>query len=105
MARILCYGTRRLGRFADDWRTFVQDALPHEQRPDDDKFLRMFRMHIGQAAGVLLAIVTELQAYFRFDGADINNRIHKMWAVLMPAFAVKELYKERYKHLMEDKGI
>jgi hypothetical protein len=72
---------------------FIQDALTHEQRPDDDKFLRMFSMHIGQAAGVLLSIVTELQAHFQFDGADINIRIHKMWDVLMPTFAVKELYK------------
>jgi hypothetical protein len=84
---------------------FIQDALPHEQRPDEAKFLRMFSMHISQAAGVSLAIVTELQAYFHFDGADINNRIHKMWDVLMPTFAVKELYKERYQQLMEDKGI
>jgi len=28
-----------------------------------------------------------------------------MWDALMPVFAVKELYKERYKKLMEDKGI
>jgi hypothetical protein len=84
---------------------FIQDALPHEQRPDEDKFLRMFSMHISQAAGVLLAIVTELQAYFHFDGADIDNRIHRMWDVLMPAFAVKELFKERYQQLMEDKAI
>jgi len=84
---------------------YMSDALPHEHRPNDDTFLRFVSMHISQAAGVLLAIVTELQAYFHFDGADINNRIHRMWDALMPTFAVKELYKDRYKQLMEDKGI
>ena len=84
---------------------YVQDALPQEQRPDDDRFLRMFSLHLSQAAGVLLAIVTELQAYFHFDGANINSRIHAVWDALMPSFVVKELYKDRYKQLMEDKGI
>lgn len=84
---------------------YIKDAMPHEQRPTDDEFLRMFSLHVGQAAGVMLAIVTELQAYFNFDGPDINGQIHKMWDVLMPSFPVRELYKERYKQLMENKGI
>jgi hypothetical protein len=49
--------------------------------------------------------VTELQAHFHFDGASIDERIHKMWNALMPTFAVKELYSERYEQLMKDKGI
>ena len=53
----------------------------------------------------MLCIVTELQAYFHFDGADINERIHKMWNALMPTFVVKELYGERYEKLMKDRGI
>jgi hypothetical protein len=85
---------------------YVSDSLPHEERPKlEDGHLRLLSMHIGQAAAVLLCIVTELQAHFRFDGADINQRIHKMWDALMPAFVVKELYSKRYKKLMSDKGI
>jgi hypothetical protein len=85
---------------------YATDSLPHEERPKlDDGHLRLLGTHISQAAGVLLCIVTELQAYFHFDGADINERIHKMWNALMPAFAVKELYRERYEQLMKDKGI
>jgi hypothetical protein len=67
--------------------------------------LRMFSLHLGQAAGVMLAIITELQAYFNFDGPDINGQIHKMWDVLMPSFPVRELYKARYKQLIENKRI
>jgi hypothetical protein len=37
--------------------------------------------------------------------SDIDGRIHEMWIALMPAFAVKELYSERYEQLMKDRGI
>jgi len=85
---------------------YIEDSLPHEESPKlEDGLSRLLGKHISQAAGVLLCIVTELQAYFHFDGADINERIHKIWSALMPAFAVKELYSERYEQLMKDKGI
>jgi hypothetical protein len=63
--------------------------------------------HISQIAGILISVVTELQAHFRFDdvGARINQRIHEVWNALLPAFAVKELYDDRYAQLMKDKGI
>jgi len=56
---------------------------------------------------MLLSIITELQAYFRFDddGARINERIHTMWQELLPVFEVKELYDERYCQLMREKNI
>jgi len=77
---------------------YIEDSLPHEESPKlEDGLSRLLGKHISQAAGVLLCIVTELQAYFHFDGADINERIHKIWSALMPAFAVKELYSERYE--------
>ena len=53
----------------------------------------------------MLCIVTELQAYFHFEGANINERSHKMWNALMPTFVVKELHSERYEQLMKDKRI
>lgn len=64
-------------------------------------------LHLSRAAAILLCIVTELQAYFRFedDGARIDERICEMWRVLMPAFDVGELYHERYQKLMADTGI
>jgi hypothetical protein len=85
---------------------YVDDSLPHEERAKlEDGHLRLLSMHIGQAAAILLCIVTELQAHFHFDGADIDGRIHKMWDALMPTFVVRELYHERYERLMKDKGI
>ncbi len=87
---------------------FMSDAFPLELRPQIDQ-VHPFKIapHISQAAGVLLSVVTELQAYFHFDpnGARINERIHEVWNALMPTFTVKELYKERYEQLMKDKGI
>jgi hypothetical protein len=85
---------------------YMSDSMLHEDRPKlDDAFPRLQSLHISQAAGILLCIVTELQAYFHFDGANINERIRAMWTAHVPTFAVKELYSERYEHLMKDKGI
>jgi hypothetical protein len=63
---------------------FVEDAIPHDQRPKvDDMYMAFLTKHLGRAATVLLCLVTEIQAYFRFEGADIDSRITKIWAALM----------------------
>ncbi len=85
---------------------FIADSMPHEDRPQiDAAYPRLLFAHIARAALMLLCIITELQAHFHFDGASINERIHKMWNALMPAFDVRELYEERYERLMKDKRI
>lgn len=48
---------------------------------------------------------SEVQAYYKFDGAHINQRLHRVWDALGPAPEVKELHDARYKQLMQDKGI
>jgi hypothetical protein len=95
-------GLMRAGMF------YIADSMPHEERPRiEDAHLRVFSANIARAALMLLCIITELQAHFRFDddGARINERIHKMWDALMPVFEVKELYNERYCQLMKDRRI
>jgi hypothetical protein len=85
---------------------YVADSVPHDERAKlEDGHLRLVSRHLAEAAGILLSIVTELQAYFHFEGANINERIHEVWNALMPTFAVKELYIERYRELMEEKHI
>jgi len=85
---------------------FVIDRFPHEQRPEFDKMYKAFvTLHIGRAATILLSLVTELQLFFKFDGADINNRIQKMWAALAGLFEANELYSKRYAELMKKRGI
>ncbi len=87
---------------------YIADAMPHEDRPKIDAiFPKIFSTHIARAAIILLCIVTEVQAHFRFDddGARINERIHAMWDALMPAFDAKELYDERYAQLLRDARI
>jgi hypothetical protein len=95
-------GLLRAGMF------YIRDSAPHEDRPKiEDAHERVFSSHIGRAALVLLCIITELQAYFRFDddGARISERIHSMWKALMVIPEVKEVYDLRYEQLMKDKGI
>lgn len=85
---------------------YVPDSFMHEDREKlEAHHIHVLSLHLPRAAAVLLCIVTELQAYFRFEGADINKRIHAMWRALMPIFDAKELYDERYARLMADKRI
>jgi hypothetical protein len=58
-----------------------------------------------RVAGILLCILTEVQAYFQFDGARINERLHEVWNALRPIPEIKELYEGRYAQLMEQKNI
>jgi len=85
---------------------FILDSFPHEIRPGIEKmYLAFLTRHIGRAALILLCLITEIQMYFRFEGADINNRIVNMWDALMGFFEAKELYDERYAALMKERGI
>jgi hypothetical protein len=85
---------------------FTRDAQSHEDRPKiDERYPSQMSLHMMRASIVLLCLITEVQAHFRFDGANINTRIHKIWQDLMPAFEAAELYDERYAQLMSDKGI
>lgn len=85
---------------------YLQDFLPHETRPKvDESYAAFLSIHLGRAATVLLCIITEVQAYCRFDGANINERICSIWAALVPLFEAKELYDGRYEKLMRDRGI
>lgn len=85
---------------------FMKDLLPHEMRPQIEKtFPKLLTKHIGLLATALLCISTEIQAYFRFDGANINDRICAMWRVLLPIYETKELYEQRYQKLMDEKRI
>jgi hypothetical protein len=67
-----------------------------------DEFLTLT---LGRAAQSCFQMTTEIQVYFRFDGADINNRIQQMWDALMDFLEAKELYQERYRALMQERGI
>ncbi len=85
---------------------YAPKDVPHDDRPKVDEFYeRMIFMHISRVAAILLCMLTEVQAHFKFDGANINQRLHKVWDALLLAPEIKELYDERYAKLMKDKGI
>jgi hypothetical protein len=84
---------------------YVPD-VPHEYRDKvDEKSLSIIFGHMARAAAILLCILTELQAFFRFDGARINERLHEVWNALLGAPEIKELYDQRYAELMMDRRI
>jgi hypothetical protein len=85
---------------------YTSKDIPHELRPMVDETLEtMISIHIPRLSAVLLCMLTEVQAFFRFDGARIGQRLHEVWNALLVAPEVKELYDERYAQLMKDKGI
>jgi hypothetical protein len=85
---------------------YTRDAQTHDIKSKmDEAHPKLMSLHLSRAALVLLCIITEVQAYFRFEGANIGPRIHNVWSALMPAFEVKELYDERYAQLMIERGI
>src|SRR5260370_555610 len=46
---------------------FIIDTLPHDQRPKIEALYPIFiSRHVGRAATVLLCLITEIQAQFRF---------------------------------------
>jgi hypothetical protein len=85
---------------------YTSKDIPHELRPMvETMFETVLSIHIPRVAAVLLCMLTEVQAYFCFDGARIGQRLHQVWNALLPAPEVKELYDERYANLMRVKGI
>jgi hypothetical protein len=77
---------------------YVEDSLRIEDRSKiDEDYPLIVGTHLSRAAAVLLCVVTELQAYFKFDdsGARINERIH--WRVAGKRLIPKKL-PERYEN-------
>jgi hypothetical protein len=86
---------------------YTPEDVPHEQRKEfDDVFVELtLSKHTFRAAAILLCMLTEVQAHFRFDGARINQRLHEVWNALIPVPEIRELYDERYSKLMADRGM
>jgi hypothetical protein len=86
--------------------SYLEHDIPPDQRPElEEKAMRAIFGHMTRASAILLCILTELQAYFRFDGARINERLLGVWDALVPAPEVKDLFDSRYAKLMQDTGI
>lgn len=93
-------GLRDIGMF------LARDEQPFEDRPKiDDALHRQRAMHLMRASLILLATITEIQAYFHFRDANIDSRLHAIWNPVLQSPEAKELYDERYKKLMESRGI
>lgn len=85
---------------------FSTASILHEDRSQfDDISDAMISMHLKRVVGILLCILTEVQAHFRFEGAHINQRLHNGWDAVLAAAEIKELYDQRYEQLMKDHRI
>jgi hypothetical protein len=85
---------------------YTKGDVPFEDRDQFEASAEtMVSRHVIRVVGILLCILTEVHAYFRFDGANINERLIKGWDAVLPALEIKELYDLRYDKLMKDAGI
>ncbi len=66
---------------------------------------RALTQHIGRAAAVLVALITEIQAAYRFTGHNVNSRIHEAWRGMVNFPDGEDIYNFHYKALMEAKKI
>lgn len=81
----------------------ASDRVPHESRPNlEDAADRHITMHFGRAAGLLLCLLTEIQHFYKFYGADIDKRLGQLWAAMIPIVEIRELYDYRYKDLLRE---
>ena len=78
------------------------DIIPFEKRDEvDDSSIRNMTMHYARAAGILLCLLTEIQDFFKFEGASIDKRLSEIWEAMIPIYEIKELYDLRYKKLLK----
>lgn len=79
-----------------------RDKIPHEHRPElQDADERYISLHIARAAGLLLCVLTEIQHFWKFAGANIDKRISEIWSAIVLLPEVKELFDYRYKGLLQ----
>jgi hypothetical protein len=75
---------------------------PHQYRSAIlERAERSLTQHLGRAAAVLLAVVSEIQVVYRFDGHNMNKRLHAMWRAMVNFPDGAEMYSLHYKALME----
>ncbi len=82
--------------------SIARDHIPHDLRNArlDDHQRRQFSMHFARTAALLLCLLTEIQHYFKFEGANIDKRLREIWSAMLEIYEVKELYDFRYNSLL-----
>ena len=82
---------------------FIASGIPHEMRGEvEDAAERDIAMHFGRTAGLLLCLLTEIQHFYKFDGAEIDKRLGQLWAAMIPMVEIRELYDYRFKGLLRE---
>jgi hypothetical protein len=75
--------------------------LIEERLRSDEKYLQQFKsMQIGITLPLLLALVSEIELFFRFG---LSQRIRYLWTLVGEySLATKEVYRKRYESLLPE---
>jgi hypothetical protein len=80
---------------------FTSDIQTRETRLEvEDAGERYAGAHFARAAGILLCLLTEIQHYFKFNDANIDERLDQIWTAMLPVEEVRELYDSRFKMML-----
>ena len=72
----------------------------HQRRPAVlEGAERSIGQHLGRAATILLALLTEIQVVYRFKGHNVNARLHAMWRNAVSFYEGEEIFNLHYKEL------
>ncbi len=74
--------------------------VQHHERLDEATE-RALAMHVFRAAGLLMCLVTEIQHFCKFEGANIDQRLADTWASMLEIYEIEELYELRYRSLLK----
>lgn len=84
---------------------FATDTRTQEDRHEiEDAGERYSGAHFARAAGILLCLLTEIQCYFKFDDANIDDRLVQIWEAMLPVTEVRELYDSRFKMMLRPRS-
>ena len=71
----------------------------HEKLNDATE--RILAMHVFRAGGLLMCLVTEIQHFCQFEGANIDQRLSDTWTSMLEIYEIRELYELRYLALLK----
>lgn len=95
-------GLQEIGSFLN------YDGHVHERRHEiDESYPLMMTYYILDASVLLLSIVTEVQAVYKFRDtrARVDERLVEGWQALLPSMEGREIYDHHYLPLMKQTGI
>jgi hypothetical protein len=54
-------------------------------------------MHFARAAVIFLCLLTEIQHYFKFEGANIDKRLRDIWTAMLAIYELNRTLRRQIR--------